>query len=160
MVALLEGDLSTASAEADVPLTRYFTTDDMMWLWRLRLDRLTYDPVSGRWGPHVAVSEGVVVGHAGFHGPPDETGTVEIAYSVDPAHRRQGYATAMVGALLRHATDDPTVATVRACISPGNTPSLATIANFGFTHIEAPLNHHRTTELTYELPTHNRSSFT
>jgi [ribosomal protein S5]-alanine N-acetyltransferase len=73
-----------------------------------------------------------VVGHAGFHGPPDETGMVEVAYSVDPAYRRRGYARAMLAALLRRAAAEPGVSTVRATISPGNVASLATISGFGF----------------------------
>ena len=31
-----------------------------------------------------------VVGDIGFHGPPDESGTVEIGYSIVPARRRLG----------------------------------------------------------------------
>jgi RimJ/RimL family protein N-acetyltransferase len=76
----------------------------------------------------VAEPGGVVVGHAGFHGPPDETGIVDAAYSVDPAYRRRGYARAMPRELLRRAAAEPGVGTVRATIGPGNVASLATIA--------------------------------
>jgi [ribosomal protein S5]-alanine N-acetyltransferase len=72
------------------------------------------------------------VGHAGFHGPPDAAGMVEVGYSVDPAWRRQGYATAMVRELLQRAAGEPGVRTVRATISPDNIASLGTIAGFGF----------------------------
>jgi RimJ/RimL family protein N-acetyltransferase len=58
---------------------------------------------------------------------------VEVAYSVDPACRWQGYATAMLRELLRRAAAEPGVTTVRATISPDNAASLATIAGFGFT---------------------------
>ena len=40
----------------------------------------------------VAEPQGVVAGHARFHVPPDETGIIEVAYSVDPAYRRRGLA--------------------------------------------------------------------
>jgi ribosomal-protein-alanine N-acetyltransferase len=154
MIALLDGDLSTASVAAKVDLTRYFTSDEMMWLWRLRIDRLACDPVSGRWGPHAAVAEpdGIVVGHAGFHGAPDAQGTVEIGYSVDPAYRRRGYAKAMVGALLRHATAEPTVQTVRASISRGNSASLATVARCGFTQVKEEPIQHDDFEVIFEAP--------
>jgi RimJ/RimL family protein N-acetyltransferase len=81
-----------------------------------------------------AVSEpdGAVVGHAGFHGPPDERGMVEVGYTVEPAYRRRGYARAMVSELLRWAGSDDRVRVVRASISPANAASLATIAGFGF----------------------------
>jgi RimJ/RimL family protein N-acetyltransferase len=36
---------------------------------------------------------GVVVGRAGFKGPPDEAGRVEIAYGVEPEREGKGYAT-------------------------------------------------------------------
>jgi RimJ/RimL family protein N-acetyltransferase len=74
----------------------------------------------------------MVVGHGGFHGPPDEHGTVEVAYSVDPDFRRRGYARAILKALLERADADPAVRVVRASISPENAGSLATIAGFGF----------------------------
>ncbi|MGH3158141.1 MAG: GNAT family N-acetyltransferase, partial [Streptosporangiaceae bacterium] len=57
---------------------------------------------------------------------------VEVGYSVDPAYRRQGYATAMLRELLARAATEPGVRTVRATISPDNIASLATIAGFGF----------------------------
>jgi [ribosomal protein S5]-alanine N-acetyltransferase len=134
MTALLDGSLAQASREAGVALTPYFLTDDALRLWRRRVSQIAADPGSARWVARAVVAEpeGVVVGHAGFHGPPDETGMVEVAYSVDPAYRRRGYARAMLRALLRRAAAEPGVSTVRATISPGNAASLATIAGFGF----------------------------
>jgi hypothetical protein len=69
-----------------VALTPYFLTDDAMRLWRLQVSQIAADPSSARWVARAVVAEpqGVVVGHAGFHGPPVETGMVEVAYSVDP----------------------------------------------------------------------------
>jgi [ribosomal protein S5]-alanine N-acetyltransferase len=134
MTALLRGSLAEASREAGIALTPYFLTDDALRLWRLRVGQIAADPGSARWVARAVVAEpeGVVVGHAGFHGPPDETGMVEVAYSVDPAYRRRGYAKAMLRALLRRAAAEPSVSTVRATISPGNVASLATISGFGF----------------------------
>jgi ribosomal-protein-alanine N-acetyltransferase len=133
--ALMSGDLAEASRVAGVELTDYFLAADAMWLWRLRAGQIAADPDSARWVAWAAVAEpgGFVVGYAGFHGPPDADGMVEVGYSVDPARRRQGYATAMLRALLRRAADEPGVRAVRATISPDNAASLATIAGFGFT---------------------------
>jgi RimJ/RimL family protein N-acetyltransferase len=133
--ALVSGDLDTASSDAGVRLTDFLAGEK--WLWRIRLEQIERDPVSADWIARAAVAEpdGVVVGHGGFHGPPDSDGTVEVAYSVDPAHRRCGYATAMLAALLDRAAADPTVRSVRASIRPDNTGSLATIAKFGFRKI-------------------------
>jgi ribosomal-protein-alanine N-acetyltransferase len=37
----------------------------------------------------VDAERGVAVGRAGFHGPPDADGMVEVGYAVDPAFRRR-----------------------------------------------------------------------
>jgi RimJ/RimL family protein N-acetyltransferase len=132
LAALVDGNLARASELAGVTLTDYFITPDAVRLWRLRRDQIAADPASARWIARAAVAAGAVVGHAGFHGPPDADGMVEVAYSVDPAHRRRGYATAMLGGLLRRAAAEPGVRTVRATIRPDNTGSLGTIAGFGF----------------------------
>jgi len=132
LAALVAGDLAAASAAAGTPLTDYLVSES--WLWRIRLEQIERDPASAEWIARAAVAEpdGVVVGHGGFHGPPDESGTVEVAYSVDPAHRRRGYAKAMLASLVQRARDEPSVRAVRASIRPDNTGSLATIAGFGF----------------------------
>jgi RimJ/RimL family protein N-acetyltransferase len=134
--ALGDGLLAEASEAARLALTPFFVTEWARGLWRLRAGQVAADPRSGRWIARAAVAEpeGGVVGYAGFHGPPDAAGMAEIGYSVDPAWRRRGYATAMVRELLQRAASEPGVRTVRATISPDNAASLATIAGFGFTH--------------------------
>jgi len=134
LAALADQDLAAASAAAGITLTPYFITPEAAGLWRLRIADIAANADSARWIARATVSEpdGVVVGHAGFHGPPDAAGMVEVAYSVDPACRRQGYATAMLRELLLRAANEPGVTTVRASISPDNAGSLATVARFGF----------------------------
>jgi RimJ/RimL family protein N-acetyltransferase len=135
MTALIHGDLAGAAADAGAPMSRFLA--DEAWLWRVRRDDIARDPAAAEWVARAAVDVGTgqVVGHGGFHGPPDENGTVEIAYSVDPALWRRGYATAMVTSLLARVKDDPRVRAVRASIRPDNKGSLATIAKFGFRKI-------------------------
>jgi RimJ/RimL family protein N-acetyltransferase len=133
LTALIDGDLPAAAAAAGHPLSDFLLTES--WLWEIRRNQIAQDPASADWIARAAVAEpeDVVVGHGGFHGPPDEHGTVEVAYSVDPAYRRRGYARAILAALLERADADPAVHVVRASISPDNTGSLATIAGLGFT---------------------------
>ncbi|MEV5827245.1 GNAT family protein [Spirillospora sp. NPDC052242] len=152
--ALVDGDLDRASAAAGVALTDYFLTDDAKSVWRRRLDQLDRDPADAPWIARAAVAEpdGVVVGHAGYHGAPDENGTVEIAYSVDPAHRRRGHARAMLAALLDRAAAEPSVRTVRASISPDNAGSLAAIAGQGFVHVGEQWDEEDGRELLFERP--------
>lgn len=151
--ALLDSDLEAASARADVRLTDYFITDEALRRWQRRVDQITADPESEQWIARAVVAEpqGLVVGHAGFHGPPDDGGMVEVAYSVDPAYRRQGYARAMLRALLRRASTEPGVVTVRATISPDNAASLATIRGFGFTHVGEQWDEEDGRELIFEV---------
>lgn len=134
MRALVDGDLQLASSLTGIRLSAFLASEDCAWLWRVRLAQADEDPSSAHWVARAAVAEpgGEVVGHAGFHGPPDESGTVEVGYTVDPAFRRLGYARAMVRALLAWARSEGGVQTVRASISPDNEASLATIRPFGF----------------------------
>ena len=156
MTALLDGDLARAGSAAGVPLTDYFTTDEAKSLWRFRLAQLARDPSHAPWIVRAAVAEpeGVVVGHAGFHGAPDASGTVSVAYSVDPAHRRKGYARAMLAALLERAAAEPSVKTVRATIRPDNAASLATIAGHGFVHTGEQWDEEDGRELISDRPAH------
>jgi RimJ/RimL family protein N-acetyltransferase len=133
--ALIDLDLDAASAAAGTPLSQYLL--DEAWLWRVRLDQVRADPASADWIARAAVEvpQGQVVGHGGFHGPPDADGVVEVAYSVDPRFRRRGFAKAILRALLERADADPEVTAVRASIRPDNLGSRATIAGFGFRKI-------------------------
>lgn len=154
MSALLDGDLSAASTVAGVCLTEYFLTARARWLWRYRLGQMAVDPGRARWMVRQALvaDEGLVVGHAGFHGPPDENGMVEIGYSVAPRFRRRGYARAALSELLRRAAAEPSVTTVRASIAPDNKASLATIAGFGFAEVGEQWDDEDGRELVFEVP--------
>ncbi|MEU4658690.1 GNAT family protein [Streptomyces sp. NPDC023723] len=153
MSALLDGDLSVAGRTAGVALTEYFVTDRARWLWRFRLGQMAADPRRARWMVRQAVvgDDGLVVGHAGFHGPPDEAGMVEIGYAVAPRFRRQGYARSTLVELLRRAAAEPAVTTVRATISPGNVASLATISGFGFVEVGEQWDEEDGRELVFEV---------
>src|SRR5947207_10912214 len=47
--------------------------------------------------------KGILVGKAGFKGPPGADGVVEIAYGVERDHQRRGYATEAAEALANYA---------------------------------------------------------
>jgi RimJ/RimL family protein N-acetyltransferase len=153
MMVLLDGDLAAASAIAGVELTDYFVTQESRWLWQLRIDQIRRDPASQGWVARAAVDvdSRLVVGHAGFHGPPDEVGMVEVGYSVDPRYRRRGYAKAMLRALFERARSEPAVRTVRASISPENAASLATIRGFGFVQVGEQWDGEDGLELVFEV---------
>lgn len=133
--ALLGGDLALASRLVGAEIPEFFASEG--WLWGLRLQQITNVPSSARWYVRAAVTVpgSVVVGHAGFHGPPDEAGMVEIGYTVNPDLRGRGYGRAIIAALIAEASADPTVRIIRASISPTNAASLALVARARFRRV-------------------------
>jgi RimJ/RimL family protein N-acetyltransferase len=131
--ALLEGELDRARELTGLPLPPTFLNQGKFW--RMRLDQIRAEPASARWLVRAiwGVPAEAVVGYAGFHGPPNENGMVEIGYTIEPEYRRQGYGRATANSLIDHARSSPEVKTVRASISPNNAASLALIRSLGFT---------------------------
>ncbi|MGA8112515.1 MAG: GNAT family N-acetyltransferase [Actinocatenispora sp.] len=158
MSALLAGDLATARAESGVELGQVFVDARAKWLWNYRLTQLESEPEAAAWIARAVVTEpdGVVIGYAGYHGPPDDRGMVEVGYTVDPEHRRRGYATAILAALIERAAAEPAVRIVQASISPDNVASLATIAGFGFTRVGDQWDEEDGLELLFERPATRR----
>jgi RimJ/RimL family protein N-acetyltransferase len=76
-----------------------------------------------------------VVGSAGFKGPPDDDGVVEIAYGIAPSRQGRGYATEAARALVRFAGADPRVRIVRAHTLPEPNASTKVLTKCGFVHI-------------------------
>jgi RimJ/RimL family protein N-acetyltransferase len=104
-----------------------------------RLEQVRRDPAVQRWlGRELALrDEGrLVVGNAGFHGQPGVNAVgaadaVEIGYGISLQHRRQGYATEAVGALLDWARGQG-ISHFVASVAPDNEPSLAIVRKLGF----------------------------
>ena len=84
-------------------------------------EALELDPGRSPWWVFGVVVDGVVVGDAGFHGPPPTEGPaeVEIGYQVVPALRGRGVATRACALLLEHAWRHGAAA-VRADVEPAN----------------------------------------
>ena len=151
MRALVAGDLAGASATAGITATSYLA--DHAWLWKVRLPQVAADPAALDWIARAAVTpQGEVVGLVGFHGPPDERGMVEVAYGVDPAFRRRGWARALLATALEWAASEPSVSVVRASISPSNEASLATLRPFGFEPVGEQWDEEDGLELLFERP--------
>ncbi len=77
----------------------------------------------------------MVVGQAGFKGPPATDGTVEVAYGVNPDCRGKGYATEAAEALTTYAFSSGRVRVVRAHTRPETNASTRVLAKCGFLHI-------------------------
>ena len=102
-----------------------------------RRARQIADGVDHRWLLRAAVTREApgMVGRAGFHGPPDANGMVEIGYRIDPPHRRRGYGLECARLLVETAERLPGVSVVRASIAPDNTPSLRIAERLGFSQV-------------------------
>jgi RimJ/RimL family protein N-acetyltransferase len=151
--ALADGDLTAANELSPVRLTPYFVSPEWRGTWKMRGEQVEDDPVSAAWVTGVIWDDQrqAAVGRAGYHGPPDAAGMVEIGYAVDPAYRRRGYARAALEALLRRADREPGVRTVRASISPGNTPSFALVSQYGFVKVGEQWDDEDGLEIIYEV---------
>jgi RimJ/RimL family protein N-acetyltransferase len=151
---LRAGDFEAASAEmgATVPPT---LRDDLADFLSYRIPALEADPSIQPWiGRAIVVTrrDGTreAIGTIGFHGPPDETGRVEIGYSVEPSWRRRGVATECVAALLEWARERG-IGRFRAAVAPGNEPSLAIMRRFGFHEVGSQIDEIDGLELVFEL---------
>jgi RimJ/RimL family protein N-acetyltransferase len=150
---LIACDLPGARDAAGVELPAEFLADT--WLWTLRLGQLIGEPACAPWLVRAVIvaegeAAGTVVGHAGFHGPPDPRGMVEVGYRITPEHRRRGHARAALGELLAYARARG-AKHARASISPDNAASLALAGSYGFTQIGEQVDEVDGRELVFEL---------
>ena len=156
--ALANGDLAAANAVSPVPLSAYFAGPEWKGVWQMRRKQVEEDPSSAGWVTGVIWDERqqVAVGRAGYHGPPDRSGMVEIGYAVDPAYRRRGYARAALEALLDRAAREPRVHTVRVTISPDNVASHRLASQYGFTEVGEHWDDEDGLEIIYEVDAQRR----
>ena len=103
------------------------------WLAQLRAA-----PVPTLWTHGVALVEratGVLVGSAGFRGPPDTDGVVELAYGLAPAYQGRGYAREAARALTTYALGPGGVRCVRAHTRTNDGASARVLTACGFTPV-------------------------
>jgi RimJ/RimL family protein N-acetyltransferase len=126
---------------------------------RMRLAQMDSDSGSQEWLIRAVVRREprrVMIGHAGFHGPPGVNGpererAVEVGYTVFPEHRGRGYAIEAARALIDHARTRPEVDCVIASIAPDNEPSLAIARRLGFVQKGEQWDDEDGLELVFEL---------
>lgn len=76
-----------------------------------------------------------MVGSCAFKGPPTVEGVVEIAYTVEPDHCGNGYATEAAQALVTYALERKEVRLVRAHTLPESNASTRVLAKCGFSQV-------------------------
>ncbi len=116
-------------------LREMYVSGDVSAEWMEAL-RASHEADPWRHGFFLILREtGEAIGGAGFKGPPDAAGMVEIAYGVAPAFEGQGYATEAAGALVAFAFDTPEVVLVRAHTMPAANASTRVLTKWGFRHV-------------------------
>lgn len=115
---------------------REFVVSDEISPDFLALLRESSGPNPWQWGfAVIEKASELVVGIAGFKGPPDDEGMVEIAYGVVPAFENKGYATEAAGQLVAYSRNDSRVRILRAHTLPETNASTRVLEKNGFENV-------------------------
>ena len=135
--ALLNCDYPKASRQHGWGLTPEFRDSLGDRFLEVQLEMMGNHPAGRAWGVRSMVrnTDGLVLGHTGFHGPPEVIGRAEVGYHVFVAYRGCGHATEACRALIEWARDRGH-GTVFASVSPDNAQSLAVVRRLGFRRSE------------------------
>lgn len=116
-------------------LRDFIISDEVSPAWIQKL-RASSGPDPWTYGFAVVDRESrSVVGNAGFKGPPDEHGMVEIAYGIVPDYEGRGYATEAAALLVRFASGNSEVRLIRAHTLPTTNASTRVLTKCGFDKI-------------------------
>ena len=116
-------------------LRDFFASADVSPAW---LQALTEAPGPDPWRFGFFIAErarNLAVGSAGFKGPPDTDGAVEIAYGVVPDCQGRGYATEAAASLVDFARNEGRASLFRAHTMPERNASTRVLEKCGFSHI-------------------------
>src|SRR5262249_46400293 len=98
--------------------------------------RMEQDPFVAIWdGIIVRKADKLAIGEMGFHGGPDDTGTVEIGYDIVSAYRNWGYATEMAPRGVALAFKQPRIVVVKARCFYDNIGSIRVLEKVGMRRI-------------------------
>ena len=151
--AALAGETDLAEKIVGASLPGGWPDEDDRFMLDMRLKDLSDHPEWAHWWVRAIVerSSSKMVGHVGFHGPPDNDGLVEVGYTIFEQHRRKGFAEEAVRALLAWALADEDVVGFRASVGPWNEPSLKMVEKLGFVQVGVQWDERDGQELVFEL---------
>lgn len=113
-------------------LRGFYVSDDVAPAWLVAL-RASHGPDPWRHGFFLVNRDiPAAIGSAGFKGPPDSLGMVEIAYGVVPGFEGRGYATEAAAALVTYASQHERVRLIRAHTLPTTNASTRVLEKCGF----------------------------
>jgi [ribosomal protein S5]-alanine N-acetyltransferase len=135
LLALIDGP-EQFEAKVGLPLAdglrEFFVSGEVSPAW---VETLRASTSSDPWRHGFAVvhrDDELIIGSAGFKGPPDDDGVVEIAYGIAPGYQGRGLATEAAGALVAFALERVDVTSIRAHTLPESNASGRVLAKNGF----------------------------
>jgi [ribosomal protein S5]-alanine N-acetyltransferase len=150
---LIAGDLAAAERVTGLPLpAEFLNEDERTGVLPVQLKRMEASPDQLDWTMRLMVtrSDHEVIGHCGFHGPPQDVGRAEIGYTVFEPYRGRGYAKEAARALVEWGLAQGQ-SEVYASVSPGNAPSLAVVRAVGFEQVGVQEDEVDGTELVFAI---------
>ncbi|WIY82051.1 GNAT family N-acetyltransferase [Propionimicrobium sp. PCR01-08-3] len=126
-----------ASGRSPLPAVPDYPHADTAAAARIFRDSLGIDNWVPGFGIYLIVraGDGLVVGDAGFHTPPDLRGSAEIGYGLAPSARGQGLASRAVRLLTAWGFAQPGLSSVVGETDAGNLASIQVLEACGFVRI-------------------------
>jgi RimJ/RimL family protein N-acetyltransferase len=126
---------------------------------RWTLNWLAENPENANWSLYYIAEKGgpessslSLIGVAGYKGPPDQNGGVEVGYGIVPERRRRGFASEAVRALVARAFGDARVKMVVAHTLPELVASIGVLRATGFAFDGPGNDPHEPTAIRFVLP--------
>jgi ribosomal-protein-alanine N-acetyltransferase len=153
--AVAAGQVAELAAALDAAIGPEWL-EEVRWLAGMRARQLRDRPSDGPWLLRTIIRNEPAVprealGYLNFHAGPDETGQVEIGYTLLPAARGRGYAIEAVRAMFDWAQRVHGVRRFRASVAPDNERSINLIAKLGFRQTGEQMDPEDGLELVYEM---------
>lgn len=100
------------------------------------LENVEKNPAMTRWTKLIVLKKtNTVIGEIGGQGDPDETGEIELGYSIVPEHQRNGYMSEAIAAMLLWLEKEPVIDTIFARCYESNSASIQVLKNNQFLYI-------------------------
>ena len=152
---LAAGDGATVGADLGATLSAEWLKE-IRWLAAMRAQQLRLRPRDAPWLLRAILvrqddGSSAAIGYLNFHAGPDESGMVEVGYTLLPGVRGHGYAIEAVRAAFDWATRVHGVHRFRAAVAPDNERSLNLVAKLGFRQTGDQWDDEDGLELVFEL---------
>jgi len=118
-----------------------------------RVPQVKKDPSVNKWFIRWIVlrENRYIIGSMSFHGPPDESGMLEIGLGIESPYQNQGFAKEALLGMWQWALVSPEVKRLRYTVSPANLPSVALIRHFQFPLVGSQIDEVDGVEEIYEM---------